>query len=71
MVGEYVFFFTQLKGTSAHLHALKLQLNEARFQAYAPTNGKGKNSYQLSEPVCGSQISVIRWLRSASVAILL
>jgi hypothetical protein len=45
----------QLKGTSAHLHALKFQLNEARFQAYAPTNGKGKNCCQLNEPVCGSR----------------
>jgi hypothetical protein len=45
----------KLKGTSAHLHALKFQLNEAQFQAYAPTNGKGKSFYQLNEPVCGSR----------------
>jgi hypothetical protein len=48
-------YVVQLKGTSAHLHALKFQLNEARFQAYAPTNGKGKSFYQLNEPVCGSR----------------
>ena len=42
---QVVFIFfgeRQLKGTSAHPSALKFQLNEARFQAYAPTNGKGK-----------------------------